>query len=1375
MNKIFKKLLILVAFMLFVPSIFALELTEDLTLEDDSTECYVVKRESDITLNLNGHNITCADMDAIYVENGAKLTIEGEGVISSTKSNYAALFNNGSVILNGGTLKADDSVTHYYAILNHGVMTINEEATVLQVNYDNSASLIDNGYCDYESRNERKGYVVNTGMAEPTLIINGGLFDGGRNTIKNDDAGILTIHDGHYVNNVQVAVMNWNVATITGGTFEVPTGNDKTTLFDGSYANNIDKGILNIIGGTFNGEYIIEFMTGKVKAAKVTIKDGIFNSSVAFVNPKESESVTRPSWSDVGTTSITGGVFTDVNIEPDYKYGLTSIDKDYNEDGVNDLLVIPPVSIELPIGKTYDTALSTGFMEDGTWTSSNSGIATVSKGIITAHTPGTALITVRYGNDKKTYDVEVVKNGISKPTLSKTKYTYTGKSIVPEVTGYIEELMNVEGDVEASLVGQNEIVYSLKDTDNYTWDDGSTNDVVLNWEIEKAKIEKPELSNTSFGYTGKDITPEFIGYNPDLMDMSGDTNAKLIGEYEIVIGLVDTDNYEWADGKVDDVQYSWEITKAKVSIPELSLTSYSYTGEEITPEFMGYDPDLMIMSGDTNGLITGDYEIVIGLKDVNNYEWADGKVADIEYGWTIVKAKLPKPTLTKVNYAYTGKAISPEVNGYDSSLIVVEGDVEKTAVGEYEIIFSLKDNKNYEWENGRISDVALDWNIIKAVIAKPTLTTTSFTYSGSEITPEVSGFDAEIMNASGEEKATVVGSYSIVYELKDVDNYEWVDGGVNNVTLNWSIKKASLVKPTLTTTSYAYSGNEITPEVNGYDSLTMSVSGEEKATLVGTYTMVYELKDVNNYEWSDGGVASVSLNWSINKVKVIKPSIEEAIFTYDGEEHILELNDYDNTLVTMTGKTSATNAGDYQLVFALKDTDNYEWNDGKVTDVTLGWQILKAKLAKPTLKTKNYAYTGEEISPEINGLDENLMKLGGITLGSPVGKYVAKVSLIDKDNYEWADGSVNDVELEWVITFKTPELTATSTYNSVKLKWSNVDGSTGYQVYKCNSEGASCKKLTTTTKLSYTDKDLTFNKKYYYKVRSYKKEDGSTIYGKFSDLVAIKTALGKAKITVSTDRYRNILIEWKNVSGAQRYYVYRCNEDGKDCEYMGFAYDNDFINTTAKEGVTYVYKVRTYRSGVYGKYSDGVVGLRLDDTIKYTVKNTAYKVNTIKINNVETATKYYIYRSTSKNGTYTKIKTVKATGNNIVFKDKDVSFNSTYYYKVKINNDVNDSDFSAIKSVTTNKLAVPKFEVSTSGSYVTIDINSVSGATGYQILYSTDGEEYSTLVKTKNTSYDKKLSDDSYYIKIRAYRKEGSNYYYSNYSKVYEFDILGEK
>ena len=147
MNKIFKKLLILVAFMLFVPSIFALDLTEDLTLEDDSTECYVVKRESDITLNLNGHNITCADMDAIYVENGAKLTIEGEGVISSTKSNYAALFNNGSVILNGGTLKADDSVTHYCAILNHGVMTINEEATVLQVNYDNSASLIDNHCC----------------------------------------------------------------------------------------------------------------------------------------------------------------------------------------------------------------------------------------------------------------------------------------------------------------------------------------------------------------------------------------------------------------------------------------------------------------------------------------------------------------------------------------------------------------------------------------------------------------------------------------------------------------------------------------------------------------------------------------------------------------------------------------------------------------------------------------------------------------------------------------------------------------------------------------------------------------------------------------------------------------------------------------------------------------------------------------------------------------------------------------------------------------------------------------------------------------------------------------------------------------------------
>ena len=78
MKKIFTRLLVLFAFILFAPNIYALELTENLTLESDTTECFVVKENSDVTLDLNGKTITCSTTDAIVVNNGAKLTIEGE-------------------------------------------------------------------------------------------------------------------------------------------------------------------------------------------------------------------------------------------------------------------------------------------------------------------------------------------------------------------------------------------------------------------------------------------------------------------------------------------------------------------------------------------------------------------------------------------------------------------------------------------------------------------------------------------------------------------------------------------------------------------------------------------------------------------------------------------------------------------------------------------------------------------------------------------------------------------------------------------------------------------------------------------------------------------------------------------------------------------------------------------------------------------------------------------------------------------------------------------------------------------------------------------------------------------------------------------------
>lgn len=266
-------------------------LTDDVTL----TSSYVVKSGEEITLDLAGYTIKTTEglkADTIRVELGGKLTITGNGTITNSYNadGYAALWNNGTVIIDGATMKLDTTVNNntYYVVVNHGVMTVNNAN---MSSNDAGSSMFENGYSNYSSTSERSGYVEGTNIKEPTLTINNGIFDGGMNTVKNDDNGIIEINNGTFTNTVQVSLMNWNVATINGGTFETPTGNDKTNIFVGNEgADSVDKGVLVINGGTFNAEHLLEGYKGVV--TPVEINGGTFNYTDTFFNEDPRKSPT---------------------------------------------------------------------------------------------------------------------------------------------------------------------------------------------------------------------------------------------------------------------------------------------------------------------------------------------------------------------------------------------------------------------------------------------------------------------------------------------------------------------------------------------------------------------------------------------------------------------------------------------------------------------------------------------------------------------------------------------------------------------------------------------------------------------------------------------------------------------------------------------------------------------------------------------------------------------------------------------------------------------------------------------------------------------------------------------------------------------------
>lgn len=258
----------------------------EVTLGDDITASITVKNGNTVTLNLNGHKLTNeAGSDTIYVEMGGTLIIKGTGTVDNISHGRAAIFNNGTVTLNGGTYTRSAEVgtgkdpdsnngNSWYTICNHGVMTVNAGVTV--TNTGTFSSVFENGYQSYTGNNERSNHVAGTNNAAPALTVNGGTFEGGKITIKNDDGGILKIGGGRFTNNGNRVVFNANKAEINGGEFYCPAtyfGNEiavDTLYADGGQ----NAGQLTITGGTFDGKVT------QSNGAVTTVSGGTFKKGV---------------------------------------------------------------------------------------------------------------------------------------------------------------------------------------------------------------------------------------------------------------------------------------------------------------------------------------------------------------------------------------------------------------------------------------------------------------------------------------------------------------------------------------------------------------------------------------------------------------------------------------------------------------------------------------------------------------------------------------------------------------------------------------------------------------------------------------------------------------------------------------------------------------------------------------------------------------------------------------------------------------------------------------------------------------------------------------------------------------------------------------
>lgn len=252
-----------------------------------------------------------------------------------------------------------------------------------------------------------------------------------------------------------------------------------------------------------------------------------------------------------------------------------------------------------------------------------------------------------------------------------------------------------------------------------------------------------------------------------------------------------------------------------------------------------------------------------------------------------------------------------------------------------------------------------------------------------------------------------------------------------------------------------------------------------------------------------------------------------------------------------------------------------------------------------------------------------------------------------------------------------------ATTNSVTVSWSPVSGADGYHVYIVGANGSLTLKGSVSggTTTSYTVGGLAQDGVYAIGVAPFKSNGkGFSQYWSPSRKASFRTASGKisgVKLAASSGYYKKYQIAW-NENGAywaDGFEIMITNKSGKKIttateeKYLSYTFVNAKLRSQPWKVKVRAYVKMDNGAKAYGAWSDEKV--IVPNAYIKSIKQTSRYSNNIKITwgKVTGAKDYTIYRSTSQNGKYKKIKTVKGTS----YITSQSSNGKWHYYYVKAN------------------------------------------------------------------------------------------------------------
>ena len=252
--------------------------------------------------------------------------------------------------------------------------------------------------------------------------------------------------------------------------------------------------------------------------------------------------------------------------------------------------------------------------------------------------------------------------------------------------------------------------------------------------------------------------------------------------------------------------------------------------------------------------------------------------------------------------------------------------------------------------------------------------------------------------------------------------------------------------------------------------------------------------------------------------------------------------------------------------------------------------------------------------------------------------------------------------------------TVSAGYHKIKLTWKKVPGASGYEIYRADSEDGTYSKIETVkgaSNVTFTDTKRTCGTCYYYKVRAYRSVEGNRVYSGMSKIGSAKPQLAKTKAKCVSGGYDRVKLSWHAVGGASGYQIYRKTSKNGTLKLLKEIAKPDaksYTDSSCTCGKTYYYAVRAFRTvngkPVFGKFSSTLTAKALPAAPSASAKSGGYDRVKLSWKMVSGASGYEIYRASSKNGSYSRLKTIKGN-KTLSYTDHGLEHQTRLYYKIR--------------------------------------------------------------------------------------------------------------